>query len=164
MKEQSFFHDALQTNRQDWIRFDQHKKKSTCKALIVTFKKTQEFLTFFSRLYLYFPHFFQVRKIVGQNNFRTFSRIQDSVQTLITETANAEYPRSQTHKGTLLLALQTQDTYSDLELLPLPCNFTYISKKDMNVNNSLCVLGIIYAGCLNGVINKLTECLVASCK
>ena len=95
------------------------KKKFTCKALIVTFQKTQEFLTFFSRLYLYFPDFFQVWKIVGQNNFRTFSRIQDSVQTLITETANAEYPRSQTHKGTLLLALQTQDTYSDLELLPL---------------------------------------------
>ena len=67
-------------------------------------------------------------------------------------------------KGALLLALQTQDTYSDLGLLPLPCTFTYISKKDMNINNSLRVLGIIYAGCLNGVIDKLTECLVASCK
>ena len=39
MKEQSFFHDALQTCRRDWIRFDQHKKNFTCKALIVTFKK-----------------------------------------------------------------------------------------------------------------------------
>ena len=81
-----------------------------------------------------------------------------------TETKNTEYPRSQTRKGILLIALRTQDTCSDLELLPIPCNYTYIFKKDMNVNKSFCVLGIIYAGCLNGVINKLTECLVASCK
>ena len=61
------------------IEFDQHENKYTCTALIVTFKKTQEFLTFFSRLNLYFPDFFLVWKIVGQNNFKTFSRIQDSV-------------------------------------------------------------------------------------
>ena len=139
------------------------EKSLTCKALIVTFKKLKTFYHFFKTISI-FQTFSRSEKLLGENNFETFSRIQDSVQTLMTETANAEYPRSQTHKGTLLLALQTQDTYSDLELLPLPCNFTYISKKDMNVNNSLCVLGIIYAGCLNGVINKLTECLVASCK
>ena len=56
MKEQSFFHDALQTCRRDWIRFDQHKKKFTCKALIVTFKKKNQDFVPLSRLYLYFTN------------------------------------------------------------------------------------------------------------
>ena len=41
------------------------KKTFTSKALIVTFKKTQDFLPFF-KTYLYFPDFFQVWEIVGQ--------------------------------------------------------------------------------------------------
>ena len=67
-KEQSFYHDALQTYRRDWIRFDQHEKNFTCKTLALAFKKERKGKTFyhFSRLYLYFPDFFQVWKIAGQ--------------------------------------------------------------------------------------------------
>ena len=42
-----------------WIRFDQNKKKNSKKKYIKTFH-------YFSRLYLYFPDFFQVWKIAGQ--------------------------------------------------------------------------------------------------
>ena len=78
MKEQSFFHDALQTCRRDWIRFDQHKKKFTCKALIVTFKKKNQDFVPLSRLYLYFTN---LENCWG--NLKTFSRFEDSVRTLL---------------------------------------------------------------------------------
>ena len=69
MKEQSFFHDALQTCRRDWIRFDQHKKKFTCKALIVTFKKKPRLCTPFKTLSL--PY--KLRKLLGK--FEDFFKI-----------------------------------------------------------------------------------------
>ena len=74
-QEQSFINDTLQTYRQDWKWFDQQEKNFTCKALVVALKKH---FTIFSRLYLYFPDFFQVENC--RANFKTFSRIQDSVQ------------------------------------------------------------------------------------
>ena len=68
--------------RRDWIRFDQHEKHLTSKALAVAFKTNKKILkTFyhFSKLYFHFPDFFQVWKI-AEANFKTFSRIQDSVR------------------------------------------------------------------------------------
>ena len=51
------------------------KKKFTSEALVIALKeKTEDFFTTF-------PVFFQVWKISGQN-YKTFSRIQDSVRTL----------------------------------------------------------------------------------
>ena len=70
MQEQSFFHDALQINGRDCIRFDQNEYfKDTSKALVVALKKKKKKLKtfyYFSRLYLHFPDFFQVWKIAGQ--------------------------------------------------------------------------------------------------
>ena len=70
------FHDALQKYRRDWIRFDQNENNSTYKALTVSKKKIKTFYHI-SRLYLHFP---------GMENywanFKSFSRIQDSLRTL----------------------------------------------------------------------------------
>ena len=55
--------------RRDWIRFDQHEKHFTSKALAVAFKTNKKNLRkfyHFSRLYFHFPDFFQVWKIAGQ--------------------------------------------------------------------------------------------------
>ena len=44
------FHDALQKYRRDWIRFDQNEKNSTYKALTVSKKKNQDFLSYFQTI------------------------------------------------------------------------------------------------------------------
>ena len=66
LKEQGFFHGALQTYREDWIRFDQHEKNFTCKALIVTFKTTQYFLPFFQDFISIFQTFSRSGKLLGK--------------------------------------------------------------------------------------------------
>ena len=63
MQEQSFFHDALQINGRDCIRFDQNEYfKDTSKALVVALKKKQKN----SRLFTIFPDFISI--------FQTFFR------------------------------------------------------------------------------------------
>ena len=89
MKEQSFFHDALQTYKREWIRFDQHthkKKHLTCKALSVhvTLKKLKTFYHLFKTLALFSRLFPGLKNCWA--NFKTFSRIPDSVRTLCTLT------------------------------------------------------------------------------
>ena len=89
MKEQSFFHDALQTYKREWIRFDQHTHKIkhlTCKALSVhvTLKKLKTFYHFFKNLALFSRLFAGLKNCWA--NFKTFSRFQDSVPTLCTLT------------------------------------------------------------------------------
>ena len=64
MQEQSFFHDG----RQDFIRFDQNKKK------FKTFYHFFKTLPLFSRLFPGLKNCWA--------NFKTFSRIQDCVRTL----------------------------------------------------------------------------------
>ena len=74
-QEQSFsFHDALQTYRLDWIRFDQNDDNFTYKALAVAFKKA------FFQIYLHFPDFLQVWKIVGQMSrlFQDFKTLYET--------------------------------------------------------------------------------------
>ena len=67
MQEQSFFHDALQINGQDWIRFDQNEYlKDTSKALVVGLKKKSRLFTIFPDFISIFQTFFQVWKIAGQ--------------------------------------------------------------------------------------------------
>ena len=83
MHEQSFFHCALQMYGQDWTRFDKKEKNYfSFKALVVAKKKT-------SRLFTSFPDLILSpfsRPFPGLENcwanFKTFSRIQVSVQTL----------------------------------------------------------------------------------
>ena len=91
---ESLFHEALQTYGRDWIRFDQNDKKFTYKALVVALKKTQDFLPFFQTLSL-FSRLFPGRKNCW-TNFKTFSRIQDSAQTLETPFWNEEFLYSKT--------------------------------------------------------------------
>ena len=79
MQEKSFFHDVLPINGQDWIGFDQNEYlKDTSKALVVALKKKIKTFYHFSRLYLHFPDFFPGLENCWAN-FKTFSRIQDSV-------------------------------------------------------------------------------------
>ena len=68
MQEQSFFHDALQINGQDWIRFDQNEYlKDTSKALVVALKKkNQNFLPFFQTLSPFSRLFSRSRKLLGK--------------------------------------------------------------------------------------------------
>ena len=54
------------TCRWDWIRFDQHKKNFTCEALVVAFKKTQDFLPFFQDFPSIFQTFSRSGKLPGQ--------------------------------------------------------------------------------------------------
>ena len=74
------FHDALQAYRRDWIR-PKRKTFSLTKQLC-NFGKKHSRLYHFPRLNLHFPDFF-----LGLDNcwanFKTFSRIQDSVQTML---------------------------------------------------------------------------------
>ena len=81
---QSLFYDALQINGWDWIRFDQNEYlKDTSKAhLVVAFKKNQDFLPFFQTLSSFFRLFPGLENCWA--NFKTCSRIQDSVRTLLT--------------------------------------------------------------------------------
>ena len=67
--------------RRDWIRFDQHKKKFHFWSTCCTFKKTLDFLPFFQDFTSIFQTFSRSGKLPGQ--FQEFSRIQDSVRTLI---------------------------------------------------------------------------------
>ena len=81
MSEQSFVHGALQTNGWDWIRSDQREKKiSVIKNLLKVWKKNPDFLPFFQTLSLFSRLFPGLENCWV--NFKTFSRIQDSVQTL----------------------------------------------------------------------------------
>ena len=75
-QEQSFsFHDALQTYRLDWIKFDQNDDNFTYKALAVAFKKAFfQILSPFSRLFAGLENCWA--------NVKTFPRLQDSVQNL----------------------------------------------------------------------------------
>ena len=77
MQEQSFFHDALQINGRDCIRFDQNEYfKDTSKALVVALKKkkkTQDFLLFFQTLSPFSRLFSGLENCWA--NFKTFSRI-----------------------------------------------------------------------------------------
>ena len=68
MQEQSFFHDALQINGQDWIRFDQNEYlKDTSKALVVALKKkNQNFLPFFQTLSPFSRLFSRSGKLLGK--------------------------------------------------------------------------------------------------
>ena len=71
MKEQSFFHDALQTYKREWIRFDQHthtQKHLICKALSVhvTLKKRKDFLPFFQDFNSISQTFSRSEKLLGK--------------------------------------------------------------------------------------------------
>ena len=82
-RNKAFFHDAMQTHGRGCVRFDQNEKKKefTYKALAVALKKkTQEFLPFFHTLSLFSRLFSGLENC--WENFKTFSRIQDSVRTL----------------------------------------------------------------------------------
>ena len=81
MSEQSFVHGALQTNGWDWIRSDRRGKQfSVIKNLLKLWKKNPDFLPFFQTLSLFSRLFPGLENCWV--NFKTFSRIQDSVQTL----------------------------------------------------------------------------------
>ena len=58
------------------------KKNFTCKALIVTFKTTQDFLPYKQDFISIFQTFSRSGKYYCWANFKTFSRIQDCVRTL----------------------------------------------------------------------------------
>ena len=77
-QEQSFINDALPTYRWDWIWLDQKEKTFTCKSTCCSFRKN--FLPFFQTLSLFSRLFPGLENC--WTNFKTFSRIQDSVQTL----------------------------------------------------------------------------------
>ena len=80
LKRQSFLHSALHTNARDWIRFDQHEKISLLKYFSAALrKKKKDFLPFFQTL----SPFSRLFPGLGNcwANFKTFSRIQDSVWT-----------------------------------------------------------------------------------
>ena len=59
---------ALQTYGQDWIRFDPNEKKNHLESTCCSFeKKTMSRLfIIFSKLYPYFPDFFQAWKVAGE--------------------------------------------------------------------------------------------------
>ena len=66
----------------DWIRFDQNKTKNHTYKFVVALKKkkTQDFLPFFQTLFPFSRLFPGLENCWA--NFKTFSRIQDSVRTL----------------------------------------------------------------------------------
>ena len=69
------------TCRRDWIRFDQHEKKFTSEGLVVRLsKKLKTFYHFFKTLPLFSRLFPGLENCWA--NFKTFSRIRDSLRTL----------------------------------------------------------------------------------
>ena len=69
-----FFHDTLQTYGRGLKKLDQNEKNSTHEALVVALKTYPQHFLHFSRLFTSLENCWE--------NFKTFSRIQDSVRTL----------------------------------------------------------------------------------